>query len=279
MREYKYKILVAAMSINWTEIISSGIKQLESDLEACFATCEEWVEEDWRKDFVEKDADCYFDRGMFSKQQHQYSEAIVQFTKAIALNPDLTEAHLERGISFHKLGDLSNAIADLNRALELNPEQIKAYYYRGTAHAYLGNYQLAIEDFSKLIEINATANKYYNRGVIYYQTEEYEKAIADLTRVIAVEPEFTAAYYALGNSHYGLSNQEEAQKSYQLAESIKTNLNPNDEHGYYMKAIAAKNQGQSARKYFSQAAIACKKSYNLKLGLEIALLMNDKELI
>lgn len=267
------------MSVNWSEIIESGIKQFESDLEACFSACEEWVEGNIQEDCSEKDAEYYLAQGMTLQQQQEYSQAISQFTKAIALKPDLSEAYLKRGLSYHALGDIGSAISDFNRVIELNPEQLQAIYYRGALLSYMGDYEKAIADFSKLIEANATANKYYNRGVIYYQTEAYEEAIADLTQAVTVEPEFTAAHFALGNAYYAIDNQSEAQKSYQQGEAIDTEIDQHDEHGCYARAIAARNQGQSTREYFSQAAIAARNSNNLQLGLDLALLLNDSELV
>ncbi|MEO0927860.1 MAG: tetratricopeptide repeat protein [Cyanobacteria bacterium J06643_13] len=258
------------MSVNWSEIISSGIEQFENDLESLFASCDERIGSACNQGDVVKNAAYYFAQGEILKHQCKYRNAIAQYDKAIALKADYPEAYLQRGLLYKNLGDLGNAIADLNQTLELDPEQSQAYFPRGAAAAYVGNFDQAIADFSKLIETNATANGYYNRGVVYYQTADYEKAIADLQKVVEVEPDFLAAYLNLGNAYYALDNQTEAQKNYDLAKAIEGKLSPRDEHGYYAQGIAATNQSLPAKEYFSKAAAIASRNNNYSLSLKLA---------
>ena len=44
------------------------------------------------------------------------------YTAALELNPDFTQAYNNRGISFRHLGQLENSIADYNRSIEMKPE-------------------------------------------------------------------------------------------------------------------------------------------------------------
>ena len=290
------------MSVNWEEIIDAGVKQLEVDLNSCEAF---W---DWTQFCTDesepKNAEYHLDRGIALQQQEKHQAAIKEFTQSIALktdNPmayfhrgsshgklgrysqgikdytraielksDFKDAYFHRGLFLRSLGDLGSAIANLNRVLELDPEQLMTYYYRGTVHSSLGNDQLAIADFSKLVEVNPTAVNYYNRGVIYYQIGEYSLAIADLTKTVELEPEFMAAYLNLGNAYYALEDRAEADKNYQLAAAIDTELDPQDEHSYYAGGIAALNQNLPARKYLSKAATICREFNNYTLGLTIA---------
>lgn len=270
MEAYNHFLLLAAMSVNWSEIIDSGIKQFEDDLESLFVSCDEWVKGTCNEGAVVKDVAYYLAQGKALEHQGKNRKAIAQYDKAIALKADCVQAYLRRGLLFQKLGDLGNAIADFNQTLELDAEQFRAYYYRGAASSYIGNFEQAIADFSQLIEANPTANKYYNRGIIYYQTSEYEKAIADLQKVVEVEPNFIAAYLYLGNAYYAIDNQAEAQKNYDSAKTIEGKLNPQDEHGYYAQGIAALNQSLPAKKYFSKAAAIASRNHNFSLSLKLA---------
>jgi len=60
----------------------------------------------------------------------------------------------------------------------------------------------AIADESKAIEIdpkNATA--YYNRGVAYDTLGQWDKAIADYSRAIEIDPKYAKAYSNRNNAY------------------------------------------------------------------------------
>jgi len=58
------------------------------------------------------------------------------------------------GYEYHKEGQYDKAIVEYNRALELNPQNFEAYVNRGNSYATKGQYNLAIADYNKAIEIN-----------------------------------------------------------------------------------------------------------------------------
>ena len=49
--------------------------------------------------------------------------------------------------------DYRAAIVDYDRALELDPNLAEAYYNRGLTHIFLGNNQQGVEDLSKAGEL------------------------------------------------------------------------------------------------------------------------------
>src|SRR5271154_7595140 len=64
----------------------------------------------------------YVHRGKLQSDRKDYAGAILNFTKAIELKPDLVEAYVFRGISKVKLGDHKGAILDYDKAIELKPD-------------------------------------------------------------------------------------------------------------------------------------------------------------
>ncbi len=58
-------------------------------------------------------------RGQRLNMEGQYEEALVEFNKAIWLNPELAPAWKERASAYAQLGDAGQAIADLEKALSL----------------------------------------------------------------------------------------------------------------------------------------------------------------
>ncbi|MDJ0661873.1 MAG: tetratricopeptide repeat protein, partial [Crocosphaera sp.] len=67
----------------------------------------------------------------------------------------------------------------------------KAYNNHGVNYSNLEEYQKAIADFTQAIELNPNyAEAYNNRGNAYGNLEEYQKAIADFTKTIELNPNY-----------------------------------------------------------------------------------------
>ena len=65
----------------------------------------------------------------------------------------LSEAFGFRGLIKMQLSQYLASIIDFNKAIELNPENGSIYYYRYLAHSVLSQYEEAIEDCKKLIAL------------------------------------------------------------------------------------------------------------------------------
>lgn len=59
------------------------------------------------------------------------------------------------------LGDFTNAIINFTKAIELNPSNYKAYFYRAAALDKHKNHKKAIEDYSKALKLNPYFIKAY----------------------------------------------------------------------------------------------------------------------
>ncbi|WP_448577352.1 tetratricopeptide repeat protein [Thermaurantiacus sp.] len=88
-------------------------------------------------------------RGIIHMQARDLKRALADYDAALALMPDLAEAHVNRGIALlHKGGVDREAVAALTRGLELKPMRPEvAYYTRAVAHEILGDARAAYEDY------------------------------------------------------------------------------------------------------------------------------------
>ena len=128
----------------------------------------------------------------------EYDSAIVDYTKAIELNPDYAEAYNNRGVAYHLKKEYDSAIIDFSKAIELNPDYAIAYNNRGRAYGVKGEVDSlttrpdspdskravirAIKDYNPAIGLNPElAPAYYNRGVAWLRLREWERAESDLT--------------------------------------------------------------------------------------------------
>ena len=99
-------------------------------------------------------AEWHADQGYKLLNYGRYDEAIKEYTEAIELAPNFTEAYNTRGIAYVQQGELDQAIADFDKAIELDPELAKAYNNRGYAYYLKGEVAKAVSDFEKCIELS-----------------------------------------------------------------------------------------------------------------------------
>ena len=63
----------------------------------------------------------------------------------------------------------------------------EAYYNRGNTHATLDEYDRAIADYTQAITIEPKLVQAYNkRGLVYHEVGRYEEALADYTQAIRI---------------------------------------------------------------------------------------------
>lgn len=163
-------------------------------------------------------AEAYFNRGNASYiGLGNYMQAIMDYTKAIEIDSEYAVAYSNRGSAYTKLGNYAQAIVNYNMAVKLNPRDVEAYYNRGNAYTELGNYAQAIAAYDMAIKLNPRhANAYISRGNVYNNLGDDAQAISDYTKAIEINPTYTEAYYNRGNAYFALGNHQLAMKDYNM---------------------------------------------------------------
>jgi len=178
-------------------------------------------------------AEEYFYRGNTYGWQHNFTRAILEFSKAIAINPNYVDAYINRGVAYGQQGNFSQAISDYNKAIEINPNDAMPYNNRGRAYAKQGNFSQAISDCTKAIEIKPiNVEAYYNRGNVYAKQGNLSQAISDFTKANAINPNFADVYPKEVKLLQAISNYTKA-----------IEINPNDAGAYYNRGLAYGEQG------------------------------------
>lgn len=172
-------------------IASASKEQIRKELEALHDICEKSLFPDFvgfayiqRADapYPIPDAEEYILRGAESDQRGQYSEAIVNFTKAIELKPDYAQFYYFRGLTYSGQGEHDQAIQDFTKAIELNPKLAEAYCFRGFVYEGQDEHDLAIQDSTKAIELESDyAKAYAIRGLAWLHLKKWQEAKSDLT--------------------------------------------------------------------------------------------------
>jgi tetratricopeptide (TPR) repeat protein len=80
---------------------------------------------------------------------------------------------------------------------------IQFYFDRGNDYYNEGNFDKAIADYTKVISMSPNqADVYFNRGHAYYKKEKYEEAIKDYTKGIELRPDDAEIYYHRGLAYF-----------------------------------------------------------------------------
>ena len=174
-------------------------------------------------------ANVFFERGM-------NKEALLDYDKAIELDPNNVYAWANRGVTRVEVGDLAGARSDLTKAeaidpafvqnsigwgmladverrprdaveaytkaLEQEPDNDYAIQQRAAAYASLGDTQRALDDFTSSVEKSPDdPDAYLRRGTFFLSQAEFDKAITDFNRAHSFDP---SNEYTLANRGFAL---------------------------------------------------------------------------
>jgi len=76
----------------------------------------------------------YNNRALAEVNTHNYTEAIADFDKAIALAPKMGVVYNNRGLARYSMKDYTGAIKDYDESLKLDPDKAYTYSNRGLSY-------------------------------------------------------------------------------------------------------------------------------------------------
>ena len=169
------------------------------------------------------------------EKQTAYEKAVMHYTRALGLKPDIPEGYNNRGNAYYDKGEIDKAIEDYNTAIEYNPDDALLYNNRGSVYFDEGSIDKAIEDWNKAVELNPDfAKAYYNRGNAYLVKGEIGEAIKDYNMVIELDPNDADTYITRGDAYL-----EQGDSVFALADFNKAiELTPDDADIYVIRGDA-----------------------------------------
>ena len=139
----------------------------------------------------------------------------------------------------YPLGIGETQILPENLSPDLLPDRCLRSY--GKAKAKLGDYQSAITSLSHLIDRHPdNAIDYNNRGLIYFQSGQLLKAIADYDKAIQLNPQLASAYNNRANYYAASGSLNQAICDYDRA----LDLNPSHVRAWINRAITWRDLGK-----------------------------------
>ncbi len=150
--------------------------------------------------------DAYLLRGRANAALSLLDPAVQDFTKVIQLRPGDTEAFVERAEVRLRQENYQGVIADCGEAISRDPKLTYAYNLRGMAYRALGNLPKSLEDFNHAVELAPGLDTYFQRATTYQALGEHSKAIADLDQVISLFPTSPMGYLARAKSREAIGD-------------------------------------------------------------------------
>src|SRR5918995_29167 len=216
----------------------------------------------------------YTQRGVIYQTIGEADRAILDYSDAIRLAPRETYPLINRGVLLYLRKDNNEgAIADLTAALKLKPCEVSAWANRGIVYKRKGEIDRAITDFSDGIkclppkiepikqnlvpdaitsqlstqtpEQNNLALQaafiHFQRGLAYYDKQQYDKAIADFTEAIRINPADASGYVGRGAAY--LNKDELYRAIADFSEALK--LSPGQAFAHLQRGIAYHRIGET----------------------------------
>jgi tetratricopeptide (TPR) repeat protein len=203
----------------------------------------------------------YVKAGEEFAENKNYKDAIVQFGKAIELNPKDDGLYILRAEAYEKDNNCEAALEDYNRALTFD-DNTKTRAAAGRAAYLLKKYDVALDHLEKALKMRAsnndameykiktliaqgeytkaqpvceaalnnreTAVNYYLNGVVLENLKNFEKAEWSYKKAISKDKKFDEPYVALSNL---LTNTNKLKDSRENIEELLV-LNPNNTKAY-----------------------------------------------
>lgn len=133
-------------------------------------------------------AEKYKETGNQYFKDHQYTQAIEAFSKAIEDEPDFSVAYYNRGLVYYDLELYYKAIVDFDMAIMLTPDDRDAYYARGLSYSKVNKLKLAMIDVQKAADMgNQKAKELLASGELHRRIEESRSKQKKINSILDVD--------------------------------------------------------------------------------------------
>ena len=196
----------------------------------------------------------------------RYDAAAAKVQQALAVDPDIIEAHSRLGNIYTKAGRHADAVAAYKRALALDPEHLLSTYNLALAYRALGKIDEAVVGFERAQQLDPRSGRtHFQLGDIYMQQGEPAKALDVLTKGLALDVDRPPFLVKLGEAYLELKRYDEAEKA--LTEAVR--LRADVPRGQYNLALVQEQRGNAtgARAAYEAEVGANPKNYGAQFNL------------
>ena len=163
----------------------------------------------------------------------EFGSALEAYNRALALQPNLSEAYCNRGVVHSKQGKFEKAITDFQHALNIAPQNSLARFELGFVYQQQGRYEKAAHEYEKMLpESGDNLRLHHNLSRCYIRLDRLEEAtrerkiaqrlryVADVIdaaeRKIRESPDNPHAYMELADIYFENNQPEKAFDQYKI---------------------------------------------------------------
>lgn len=145
-------------------------------------------------------SEAYEKRGILYYFQEKFDDSVHDFQRFVELRPFEPEGYKMLGVVYLKKEDHDKAITNLTHAIELDPNMANGYVYRAEAYRLKGRIDEAIQDSTKAIELGGSeqtiGKAYTTRSKAYRELGQSNLAEEDFKKALRLDPEYYRYTYA-----------------------------------------------------------------------------------
>lgn len=217
-----------------------------------------------------KDEEDYYNEALIFQGAGEYDRAIASLDKAIARNPDYMDAYVLRGFCNAALGNIKKSMVEYKKALALEPNNTMTLYNLAINCGHAKEYKEAASYLTKALKSNyveecaittreeslikvvfheedpdktgyeiEACKLYFLRGLSYFNSEDYELAIADFNNIARGSSYYTSAFFYLGEIYIKKGDVSKACTYFQKAVDLG-NISAQENTIKYCKELSKK---------------------------------------
>lgn len=173
---------------------------------------------------------CFYRLGYAFKEKKDYTNAVINFNKAIEINPYnsvyqdeiryISNLEMLKGKEMYDLQDYQSALEHFNKALEYDPLNAGAMFRIGNIYYSIKDYFKAANIYEKGLVIKKNNYKVFNLvGKCYVALSETDKALIAFDKALEINSKYSSALFEKSKL---FKNLNEVEKSTQILNEILT---------------------------------------------------------
>mgnify|MGYP001300888446 CR=1 FL=1 len=169
----------------------------------------------------------YINRGMAYDRIGFYDQAIIEYNRAIQINPNNAHAYVNLGVTYAMKRDQAKSITNYNQAIQINPNNAHAYHMRGLYYKKVGSITQAINDLNRSLQIDQTdARAFLSLGSFYDEIKDFKQALDNYKQALEIDPANGNIYYYRAYTYAKLENYDKAWEDIHRAQNLGSQINP-----------------------------------------------------
>jgi hypothetical protein len=150
------------------------------------------------------------------KRTSVWKDNLTLWSDTVKKSPDSHVVRNNLGDVYNEMGQIEEAIVEFRRALALEPHYPEAHYNLGTAYGRKGLLDMAVREFKAALHVRPYfAEAHYNLGLTYDKQNRLDEAIEEYKLTLRFRPDFAEAHFNLGLAYIKKGLKSEAIREFE----------------------------------------------------------------